>query len=225
MLTIKPTGSFAEVIRHARDVHGRVVPYAAAIALTRTASQAAKKDVPDAMRAAFDRPTAYTLNSLFAVPAKKDNLVARVHVKNAATRGLAPERFLQAEVEGGSRGEKRFERALRYAGILLAGERALPGDGIQLDAAGNVSGARVRSILAALKVREGRGRRGVFAGTIRGTRGIWQREGRGVKPLFIFTRAGINYRPRLDFAGAVLRAAEARLQPEFTKALAELLNR
>lgn len=225
MLTVKATGSFAEVVRHARDVHGRIVPYAAAAALTRVASGAAKKDLPDAMRSAFDRPTAYTLNSLFTTPAKKDSLTARVQVKNAATSGVAPERFLQAEVEGGSRGEKRFERALRYAGLLLPNEVALPGDGLQLDASGNVSGARMRSILAALKVREGRGRRGVFAAAIKGTRGIWQRSGRSVTPLFVFTRTAPQYRARLDFDGVVQRAAEANLQPEFTRALAALINR
>lgn len=225
MLNIKAAGTAAEMIRHARDVHGRLVPYAAATALTRTALIAQKKDLPDEMRSVFDRPTTYTLNSLFVVPANKDNLVARVHVKNAAASGVTPERFLQPEVEGGSRGEKRFERALRFAGILLAGERAMPGDEIQLDASGNVSGPRIRSILAGLKVRDGRGKRGVFAGEIRGTRGIWQRDGRHVKPLFIFTRAGLSYRRRLDFEAVVRRTAEANMQPEFSRALSALLGR
>jgi hypothetical protein len=225
MLTIKPTGSIAEVIRHARDVHGRVVPYAASTALTRVAGIAAKQDLPNAMRAVFDRPTTYTLNSLFVVPATKDSLTARVHVKNAAASGIVPERFLAPEVEGGSRGEKRFERALRYAGILLPNERALPGDGIQLDASGNVVGARLRSILAGLKVRQGRGKAGVFAGTIKGTRGIWQGAGRGVKPLFIFTTAGLQYQPRLDFTGVAERTATTNMQPEFARALSALLAR
>lgn len=225
MLAVKAAGSAAEMIRHARDVHGRLVPYAAATALTRTASIAQRRDVPDEMRRVFHSPTPYTLGALFLVPASKSNLVARVNVKNAATAGIQPEKFLAPEVEGGSRGEKRFERALRYAGILLAGERALPGDGLQLDANGNVSGARVRSILAGLKVREGRGRRQIFAAEIKGTRGIWQRDGRGLKPLFIFTRAGLQYRQRLDFEAVVKRTADDNLQPEFNRALTALINR
>ena len=229
MLAIKSTGSIAEVIASARDVHGRLVPYAAATALTRTAQQAAKVDLPDAMRAAFDRPTSYTLNSLYVKPANKDNLSARVNVKNVTANGIAPERFLQAEVEGGSRGEKGFERALRYAGILQAGERAMPGAGMALDAFGNVSGARVRSLLAGLKVRDGKGRNGVFAGTIKGTRGIWLRTGgksnRGVSPLFIFTRTGPAYRARLDFTGIAEKAALTHFKPEFDRALAALLAR
>lgn len=233
MLTIAAKGSVADVIQHARDVHGRLVPYAAAAALTRTASIAAKRDLPDAMRQAFDRPTAYTLNSLFVVPASKANLVARVHVKNAAA-GVVPERFLQPEVEGGSRGEKRFERALRYAGILLAGERAMPGDGVRRDANGNVSGALIRSVLAALKVRDSKGRSrtaNLFVGTAakKGgtpTRGIWQRDGRHrLQPIFIFTRTPPHYRQRLDFEGTVERTAARNFQPEFSKALGALLSR
>lgn len=228
MLTIKATGSIADVIRDVQGVPARVIPYAASTALTRVAQIAAKTELPAEMRRVFDGPVAYTLNSLFVQPSNKDTLSARVMVKTSAA-GIAPERFLQPEVEGGSRGEKRFERALRYAGLLPAGMRAMPGEGLPRDASGNVSGARVRSILAGLKVRDGKGRAGLFAGVIRGTRGVWQRTGRGksrgVKPLFIFTSTAPRYRQRLDFTGVAQRTAQANFKPEFDKALSALLSR
>ena len=54
MFTVKASGSIAGLVQDMRAVHGRLVPYAAATALTRTAWAAAKKDLPDAMRAELE---------------------------------------------------------------------------------------------------------------------------------------------------------------------------
>ena len=233
MLTIRnTTGSIADVIASMKDVPARVVPYAASTGLTRTAQIAAAKDLPDAMRRVFDRPTPFTLNSLFVKPANKDELVARVMVKNTASRGVVPEKFLFPEVEGGARLEKGFERALRYGGWLKSGERAVPGDGMPLDSYGNVSGPAVRSLLATLEKpgggksakgkRKGRYKDGIFAGVINSTNGIWQRDGRKLKPLFIFTTKPPLYRARLDFGGIALKTANTHFKTEFSRAFEEM---
>lgn len=234
MLTIRnTTGSIAEVIASIRDVPARVVPYAASIALTRTAQVAAKTDIPRAMRLAFDNPTPYTLNSLFVVPSTKETLSARVMVKDSVSRGVIPEKFLLPEVEGGGRNEKGFEKALRFGGWLKSGERVIPARDTPLDSFGNVSGATIRGILATLeKPGGGRGKRtkgkygsGLFAGQIGHTRGIWRREGRKVKPLFIFTTKQPLYRARLDFEGIALKTANTNFRPEFNRAFAEMRAR
>lgn len=238
MLTIKSTGSIADLIRDAREVYGRLVPYAASTALTRCAQIAAKTDIPNAMREAFENPTPYTLNSLFVQPATKDSLSARVMVKDSVSRGVVPEKFLLPEVKGGGRNEKGFERALRYGGWLKSGERVIPARDMPLDAFGNVSGPSIRSILATLEKpgggaakgkRKGRYGAGLFAGQIGKTRGIWQRDGSGknrtLKPLFIFTTKVPLYRARLDFEGIALKTAQTNFKPEFDKALSALLNR
>jgi|AntDeeMinimDraft_6_1070357.scaffolds.fasta_scaffold02366_1 hypothetical protein len=237
MLTIrKTTGSVAEVIASMRDIPARVVPYAASTALTRTAQIAAKKDLPDAMRAAFMNPTPYTLNSLFVQPSTTATLSARVMVKDTASRGVVPEKFLLPEVAGGGRNEKGFEKALRYGGWLKSGERAIPADDMPRDAYGNVSGPTIRSILATLEKPRGggatKGRRkgrygaGLFAGQIGKTRGIWQRDGAGktrtIKPLFIFTSAAPQYRARLDFEGIALKCANANFETEFRRAFEDM---
>lgn len=236
MLTInRTTGSIADVIASIRDVPARLVPYAAATALTRTAQIAATKDLPDAMRAAFVNPTPFTLNSLFVRPATKENLSARVMVKDTVSRGVAPEKFLFPEVEGGGRNEKGFERALRYGGWLKNGERVIPTDNMPRDAYGNVSGPTIRGILATLEKPGGGGGRGkrtkgrygtgLFAGQIGKTRGIWRREGRAIKLLFIFTAKAPLYRARLDFEGVVLKCANDNFKAEFNRAFESMRAR
>ena len=244
MLKISHSGaSIADVIASVRGVHSNLVPYAAATALTRTAKHAATVELPAEMRSVFTSPTAYTLNSLRIEPASKDKLSARVMVKNQAG-GVAPENFLQPEVEGGARKHKRAEAAMRYAGVLRAGQFAMPGKGIDLDANGNVKGADVRTILTALKSiravsstgtklrKGGKLKNDLFVGKPRGGNrpdGIWRREGGSgqgkkegygrIRPLFIFTSQAPQYGKRLDFTGVVQRVALDRFRPEFEKAM------
>lgn len=245
MLEIRRSGNMADVIASVRDVPTRIVPYAVSTALTRTAQHAAKIELPAEMRSVFGNPVAYTLNSLRIEPATKDTLSARVMVKNSKESGVAPENFLLPQVEGGSRKHKRAEAGMRYAGVLGAGQFAMPGKGMDLDANGNVKGADVRTILAALKnlkavsaTRE-RGTRNrlakgrqlandLFVGQPRGGNradGIWRREGHRIRALFIFTNQAPTYSKRLDFNGVVQRVALERFRPEFEKALSALAAR
>ena len=143
------TGQIADMIQSIRDVPARVIPYAAATAMTRTAKAIATQAMPDAMRKSFDRPTAWTLNSLAIEPATKDKLSSAVFIKNVADgRAIPQERFLLPGVEGGPRNEKRAERALRYAGLLQAGERMYPSRDVERDAHGNIPPAFLRSVIA-----------------------------------------------------------------------------
>lgn len=237
MLTIKATGSIQDMVRSVRDVPVRVVPYATSTALTRVAKIAQTKDLPAEMNRVFDRPTPYALNSLFVKPASVDNLSARVMVKDQAATGIVPERFLLPEVAGGLRGEKRVERALRFGGWLHAGERIIPARDMPRDAFGNVSGPKIKAILTQLEkpsgrsTRRGRGGKlvsvgryadGLFAGLIGKTRGIWQRTGRKVKPLFIFTSKVHSYDARLDFTGISEAAALRNFPVEFNRAMREI---
>jgi hypothetical protein len=234
MLNITNTGSIAQMIREVRGIPTRVIPYAASTALTRTAQRAAKEDLPAEMNRVFDRPTPYTLNSLFVKPSTAFTLSARVMVKDTAGSGVVPEKFLQPEVEGGGRGQKGMEKALRYAGILRSSERVVPSHEMKLDAFGNVPGSRIRSILASVEKTGGKSARGakgsgIFAGQIGRTRGIWQRSGKGktrkVAPLFIFTQAQPQYRSRLDFTGVTERVAEKHFRNEFAVAVDALMKR
>ncbi len=245
MIEVRHSGaSIADVIASVRGVQSYMVPYATATALTRTAKHAADKALPDEMRSVFGSPVAYTLKSLRVEPATKDNLSARVMVKNTADGGVAPENFLLPQVDGGGRKHKRAEAAMRYAGVLRAGQFAMPGEGLSMDANGNVKGAEVRTILSALKniraasstgtkIRKGsKLKNDLFVGKPRGGNrpdGIWRREGGSgqgkkegygrIRPLFIFTSQAPQYGRRLNFDGVVQRVAQDRFKVEFDKAL------
>lgn len=242
MITINRSGSIADVIAAVRDVPVRVVPYAAATALTRTAKYAADTALPAAMKKAFQNPVPYTLNALRIEPATATSLSARVLVKNqAAGKSIKPENYLQPEVEGGGRKHKKMEAALRYAGVLSAGQYALPGKAMALDAHGNVKGADVRTILKSLKNIRGAAstgrRRGaklkndLMIGKPRGGNrpsGIWRREGRyagerRLRPLFVFANQAPSYAPRLDFSGVVAEVAQTRFAKEFETAMAAMV--
>lgn len=242
MYTLTRSGSVEAAIREVRDIPARVIPYAASTALTRTA-QAAKAEIVAEMPRVFDRPVAYTLNALLVVPSTVQTMAARVAVKDqSGGRGVRPESYLLPEVEGGGRNEKRFERALRYAGVLAAGERAMPGDAVERDAAGNVSSAVIRAVLREVKALQRKGkdvapkrrpkgaaglRPVIFAGVVgrRQTRGIWQREGRRTRPLFIFTRRLPQYRRRLDFVGIAERVARDIFPAAFKRAAEDIMLR
>jgi hypothetical protein len=242
MLTISHSGpSIAQAIAAVQGAPTTLVPYAAATALTRCAKYAQATALPAAMRKAFDGTTPWTLNSLRIEPASKDKLSARVLVKNQAGAGaVAQEKYLQPEVQGGQRGHKRLENALRYQGILSTGQFAMPGAGMTLDANGNVKGAEVRTILNSLKgiraasatrdrktgKRLAKGRQlknDLFVGKPNGGNrpdGIWRREGHRLRALFVFTTGAPDYRQRLDFTGVVQQVALERFRPEFEKAVA-----
>ena len=248
--------SLLDAARSMRDVPARVFPYAAAVALTRTAQALAKTELPNEMRKRFDRPTRYTLNSLRAIGAKKENLSAAVWVKDdAPNNGTRPEDYLLPQVEGGGRKEKRFERAMRYAGLLPQGWRAIPGQGALLDEFGNMRRGEMQRILTATrtafdpyqrKTNSARSRRNAknapyfgitpFVGTIVGGErfvlkpsrmqpGVYRREGRGIKPVLIFTKKQPQYSRRLDFTGVSERFTLQRFPVEFDRAAQAILSR
>lgn len=120
----------------------RQVPFAAAVALTRTAQDGAKI-LRDEMTAKFDRPTRYTQNSVFVQPATKNKLVARFEIKDAATvqksGGLTPADVLAHHFKGGQAAQTRYEKAFRRLGMLGADEDIVPGENLkELNAFGNI---------------------------------------------------------------------------------------
>jgi hypothetical protein len=251
MYKVQRTGRISDVIAEVRDVPARQIPYATSIALTRVArlGQAA---VVQAMPRVLDRPVAYTLNATRVVPATVKTLAAQVAVKDETTNnGNLPEDYLFPEVFGGPRKEKRFERSLRFAGILKAGQRVVPGQDAPLDSFGNIKPGELQRILTATRsasdpyqrrTNSKRSQRnaknapyfvaGLDSVSIRGGEqvirrgriqpGIYRREGRSIKPVLIFVSKAPEYRRRLDFAGLVDEVAQTQFRPEFLTALQSL---
>lgn len=253
-LTATRSGRLDAAVAQLRDIPARVIPYAASTALNRVGSSA-RKDIQAEMPRVFDRPNAYTVNSIRVVPAKVENLTVRIAVKDDATNnGTRPEDYLLPNVFGGGRKEKRFERNLRYAGILREGWRAVPAVGARLDAFGNLARGEIQRILTAVKASfdpnqnrttSARSRRNarraqyfvggldrvsIVGGEQRVTRGtlppgIYMRDGRGVKPVLIFVQKQPQYRARLPFERIVEQRADRDFRTEFARAANDITSR
>ena len=113
--------------------------FAMAKTLTQLAYQAQGR-IKGEMIARFDKPTPYTLNSLFVQPAKRDKLVSKVGLKNmmqAKSAGPAAE-TIGHQFVGGARKFKRSEGAFRRIGMMRDGEIIVPGASAELDVFGNI---------------------------------------------------------------------------------------
>lgn len=142
------------------------LPFAAALALTRTA-QVVAGDLRTQMQVVFDRPTPATLDSLFIQPATKQKMEARVWIKDGLSsgaggqsvgrqgawgKGRAAIKWLTPEVFGGPRDDKGIEALLRRRGVLGNGQYVMPGDKLPLDQYGNVSRGQLNKILSGAKL-------------------------------------------------------------------------
>jgi hypothetical protein len=249
MITIDVRHNFSAVQR-AMDAIGKQARFATAGALTRTA-QTAKREIERDMARVFDRPTAYTLNALRIRSATASRLEAMVWVKDDAGKGTPATKYLTPQIFGGSRGVKRFERALTRIGILPDGMKTVPGEAAPIDAYGNMQRGEIVRILAYFQAFGQQGysanmpqaRRDKLA---RGTRkrygfeyfvvrqgarnlrpGIWKRVqtgfGKSIKPIVIFVREPA-YRKRLPFFETAQRVIDRDFGKEFDTAMASAMR-
>lgn len=236
MLTLTRSGlSGARIADELRLVAASKVPMIAAKALT-FAAQKAQQSIKDAMSSTFEGGAAsYTLNSTRIESATADNLQARVAVKDrTSSGGNVPENYLFPGVFGGARKEKRFERLLRFSGLLQSGERVVPGQAARLDSRGNFGIGQIRSVLARLQgqVRESKGakrrklaarKNDLFVGAPSGGKrqaGVYRREGKKrLRPLLIFVRKAPIYTQKLDFEGIAAATAKREFEPTFLRLL------
>ena len=226
--------------------------WAAVVAINRTLPMM-REAIVKQMQGSFDRPTPYTLNSLYSKQATRQNLSGRVAVKDEAAsgKGVPATRYLTPEIEGGDRGLKRFEKALRAAGILLPGMFAVPAAGARLDAFGNMERGQVVQIVSYFKAFGEQGYRANMTDKRRAglakdnakkaTRGVVYfalPRGRGklkpgiyvrqstfgyIKPVMIFVDGAPNYERKLDFYGVGGKVAREQFEPNYEIALAEAL--
>lgn len=149
-VTVKVEG-LREVQEALRGFSDRRVAAAMATALTRTAL--AVRDAEQAeMRDSFDRPTPFTLNSLFVKPATALVLQADVFLKDNVSGSRPASSWLQWQIGGGLRTLKAFERLLISGGYMRADDRAVPGRAARLDSYGNLSKGQIVQILGQLRL-------------------------------------------------------------------------
>lgn len=225
------------------------IDFASRVAVTRTA-QLAAIDEQKEMRDVFRSPTPYTLNSLFVQPATKTRPSAMVKLKDEATKATPAAKFLAAQISGGQRKQKKFERALEAAGVMPVGYRAVPGSGAKVDAYGNMSRGQIVQILAFFRAFPEMGYKANMttagrAQMAKGTKkaagftyfvgrpgdrlplGIYQRTrfaaGSAVRPVLIFVRSAV-YQPTLDFEYVVEQTVKREFAGLFAKAFEEAMR-
>lgn len=137
-----------QAVQNALQQAPRQVPYAAAVALNKTAERA-RSAVQADMRRLFDRPTPWVLNSLRLKRANKATLAAELAFKdiNSVTSAKT---MVAPHIYGGGRAFKAMEGRLMAAGILPRGWQVVPGQSARLDAYGNMSRGQISQLLNVL---------------------------------------------------------------------------
>ncbi len=139
-----------QVKAHIDDLALRQVPYIASLAINESANQVVKAE-QETMEQVFDRPTPWTVNSLMVSPSNKSQgnvLSAEVRFREFAGKGTPAWKYLNPEIHGGFRRHKSHELRLISAGIMKSSEFAVPGEGVTLDAYGNMPAQQITAILA-----------------------------------------------------------------------------
>lgn len=127
------------------------VPFAVAKSLTLSAKTLVEQNKRDA-GVIFQRPTAWTRNAFFFIPAKKFNPRTMIKRKDMASGSNVPpskQNYLEIMQDGGGRRPKAFENALRTK--VKGAERfryATPTRDTRLNMSGNVTRNQIQKILA-----------------------------------------------------------------------------
>ncbi len=98
----------------------------------------------------LDRPTPWTVNSMYVKRATPSDLDGSVQWKNTNGNNSAGQ-YLQPETFGGNRAQKPFERALQTQGLMPQGYVAVPTEHAPIDSFGNVPPAFLNQVLNYLK--------------------------------------------------------------------------
>lgn len=220
------------------------IPFVMAAALTKTV-QEAKKELEREMPRVFDRPTPFTLSALYVKPATKQRLYASVGVKDHAVKGNAASKWLWAQVTGGTRRRKGFEKLLSRTGVITSGYYVIPTSIAPLDQYGNVKGGYITRMLSQLKAsrdptanvtkasakRRRRARTRIFAiSPDSGSHlppGIYERAsfafGSAIRPVFFFTKSSPSYSKRFDFYRIVPQVASVQFPLQFRRVARQYL--
>ena len=210
----------------------REIPFAIASGLT-SVGKIVKENERQTILHVFQGPVARTRSSVYLRWATKTNQSALVWIVEDAAKGTPPVKYLMPEIESGYRNKTRFERALERAGILGAREYVVPSKYAKLNASGNVTAGTYTRVLSQLRAspdpgqnrtgsarsKKSRSAAAYFYQRTGTARGIWERRGRAVKPLFVFVTDRPNYRRRFDFYGVANKTAARHLPREFEKAV------
>lgn len=100
----------------------------------------------------IENPTPFTVNSSQVIKATQANLTATVDYKSSlGIKGSGAGDYLKAPTYGGERRHKRFEGALKAAGLIPSGLYAVPTENAPRNQYGNVPGSYYVQMLSFLR--------------------------------------------------------------------------
>lgn len=221
----------AEALLKEVQKHNKQVRFAGISALSKTAVKA-KENVQKSIKSTFSNPTKFTINAVYAKPATKKDPSAKVGLNDWTPKGRGAGRYLQPQITGGQREDKRSEWLLRQKGLLPSGYQMVPSRSLKLNKFGNITAAHMNKILSGLNAQfdskqnsafsnRSKVRGQYFVAKINGTLGIWQRKGRkgrGIKPVFIFVKKP-TYKKRFDWEDVVERTFDSNFEEIFNQQL------
>lgn len=234
MIDFNVTVDTRAATRWMSDMQRRQIPFATALALTRTA-KLVEKSLQQELASKLDA-SPYTKRSTFSTSATKTNLRAIVGIKDKKPAGgTAPAVLLKEHFGGGMRGNKPMEKAIALLGLLPSGWRIVPGAGMPLDAYGNPKRNAVRELIGALRSRiqvyQGRGKRmglvGYFVVQVGSQShldpGIYWRKGRALRPMFLFVQSA-SYSKRFDLPAMGRRVVDEQFASQFSAAFSQAIS-
>lgn len=236
---ISATSNAADLERRLNNAFARQMPFATALALTRTAQKIREAERVE-MQRAFDRPTPYTLNAFQVVPATKASQVAEVKYKDGPL--YASKHFLEVQVEGGSRGKTGLERRLQFdLQRVGAFDALIPTRAAAKDRYGNWSAGERNRVLSALSAQldpyantTDRSNRRNKSRPIYGLRMVGKANNWAITrrspaqpdsiAIALFVRKRPTYTPRFDFYEVGARTFNATYPVEFEIAMQKALD-
>ena len=221
------------------------IPFAIAKALNDVAAEVRKSERIE-MENVFNKPTPYTLNSIFFKKATKQKFEVNIIIRNEAGKGTPPVKYLEPQIYGGTRGAKSSELQLREKGLMDNNMFWTPGVGARLNQYGNISPGHIVQIMSALKsFREAGYLANYGEGNTVGKRksknplankifvqkdwgkslypGVYQRSKTGLKPLLIFLE-NPQYKQRFDFFKVGETVYDKQFEIKFNEAIQYALS-
>lgn len=125
------------------------IPFATAVAINKTAEHA-RAAVQDDMRAKFQNPTPWFINSLRIKRATKQQPSATLGFKDDAGGDFNNNPMVSPHITGGARGMKTMEVRLQRVGLLPVGWYVVPGAAAKLDGNGNMNRGQISTLLNVL---------------------------------------------------------------------------
>lgn len=242
MIEINVKHNFDQAIKLLSQNLRKQVPYATAQTLNKMAEYVKRATVSE-MKQKFDRPTSFTLDSLYIEIATKQKLTARVYVKDRdLVKSKALSKSIGHQFSGGQRIRKRLEFWFTRAGYISSNEYLVPASGAILDDYGNMSRGQITKVLSQLQAgsdatsyrsssarsRAKRAVTGYFwsrGGKLK--RGVWQRfgfaAGSAVKPVLLVSKAPI-YKQRIDMDRLAKQVISRDFDAEFKKQFDEAVR-